>query len=179
MMDPKINLFQAEAEKVLANLRTEFSRLQTGRANPALVEHIMIDAYGQKQDLRSLCSISVDQRSIVISPWDKSILGAIEKAVQQADLGASPLNDGVAIRITLPSMTQERREHLKKVVSQLAEAARVNLRKQRQIVHDAIKPEKDEDVKETLNEQLQKGVDDFNGKIAAMAKQKEEEVMKI
>ena len=179
MSDPRIALFHSEAEKVLAHLRAEFSTLQTGRANAALVEHIMIDAYGQKQDLRSLCGISVDQRSLVIAPWDRSILSAVEKVLQQADLGASPVNDGVVIRVTLPQMTEERRKHLQKVVHQLAEEARVTLRKHRQVTHDAIKPEKDEDVKETLNEELQKGVDDCNGKIAELAKKKEEEVMKV
>lgn len=179
MIDPRIATFRTEADKVLAHLKTEYSKLQTGRANAALVEHIMIDAYGQKQDLRSLCGISVDQRSIVIQPWDRSILGAVEKAIQLADLGASPVNDGVAVRITLPSMTEERRKHLQKVVNQLAEDARVSVRKHRQVAHDAIKPEKDEDVKETLNQELQKGVDEFNGRIAEMAKKKEEEVMKV
>ncbi len=179
MQDPRINIFTVEADKVMLNLRNEFSRLQTGRANAALVEHLQIDAYGQKQDLRSLCGITVDQRSIVIQPWDRALLANIEKVIQQADLGASPLNDGVVIRITLPSMTEERRKHLQKVVHQLAEEARVSLRKHRQVSHDAIKPEKDEDVKETLNEQLQKGVDEYNGKIAELAKKKEEEVMKI
>ncbi len=179
MIDSRIQNFRSEADKVLAHLKTEYSKLQTGRANAALVEHIMIDAYGQKQDLRSLCGISVDQRSIMIQPWDRSILGAVEKALQIADLGASPINDGVAIRITLPSMTEERRKHLQKVVHQLAEESRVSVRKHRQVAHDAIKPEKDEDVKETLNQELQKGVDEYNGKIGEMAKKKEEEIMKI
>lgn len=179
MQDPRLATFRTEADKVLAHLKNEFSKLQTGRANAALVEHIMIDAYGQKQDLRSLCGISVDQRSIIVAPWDRSILGAVERALSQADLGASPINDGVVIRITLPSMTEERRKHLQKIVSQLAEEARVSLRKHRQVAHDAIKPEKDEDVKETMNEELQKGVDEFNGRIAETAKSKEEEVMKI
>ncbi len=179
MIDPRIATFRTDADKVLAHLKNEFSKLQTGRANAALVEHIMIDAYGQKQDLRSIAGISVDQRSIVVAPWDRSILGAVEKALSQADLGASPINDGVVIRITLPSMTEERRKHLQKVVNQLAEEARVSLRKHRQVAHDAIKPEKDEDVKETLNQELQKGVDEYNGRIAEMAKGKEEEVMKV
>lgn len=179
MTDPRIATFRADADKVLAHLKTEYSKLQTGRANAALVEHIMIDAYGQKQDLRSLAGIGVDQRSIVVSPWDRTILGAIEKALSQADLGASPINDGVTIRVTLPSMTEDRRKHLQKVVHQLAEEARVSLRKYRQVAHDAIKPEKDEDVKETLNEELQKGVDDYNAKIAEAAKKKDEELMKV
>lgn len=179
MNDPRIASFAAEGDKVLAHLRNEYSKLQTGRANAALVEHLMIDAYGQKQDLRSVAGISIDQRSIVIQPWDRTILGAVEKALQVADLGGSPINDGVAVRLTLPPMTEERRKHLQKVVHQLAEESRVSLRKHRQTFHDAIKQEKDEDVKETLLEQLQKSIDDFNGKIGDLAKKKEEEVMKV
>lgn len=179
MIDPRIQIFRSEADRVLTHLRTEYSKLQTGRANAALVEHIMLDAYGQKQDLRSLCGISVDQRSIVIQPWDRSILGAVEKALQLADLGASPVNDGVAARLTLPPMTEERRKHLQKVIHSLAEDSRVSLRKHRQVAHDAIKPEKDEDVRETLNEELQKGVDEYNTRISDTAKRKEEEVMKV
>jgi ribosome recycling factor len=104
---------------------------------------------------------------------------AVEKALQQANLGSSPVNDGVVIRINLPPMTQERRIQLKKVVSQLEEEARISVRKYRQEAHDAMKPEKDEDVRATLLEDLQKAVDDANGKIADSAKKKEEEVMKV
>lgn len=179
MIDPRIASFVVEADKVLAHLRISYVKLQTGRANAALVEHIMVDAYGQKQNLRSVAGISVDQRSIVIQPWDRSLLGIVEKAVQLADFGTSPINDGVAIRITLPPMTEERRKHLQKVVHQLSEDARVSIRKHRQVVHDAIKPEKDEDVRETLNQSLQKGVDEYNGKINEMAKRKDEEVMRV
>lgn len=179
MTDARIAAFRIEAERVLAHLKTEYSKLQTGRANAALVEHLMIDAYGSKQELRAIASISVDQRSIVIQPWDRSILAAVEKAIQLADMGASPVNDGVVVRITLPPMTEDRRKHLQKVVNQLAEDARVSVRKHRQVAHDAIKPEKDEDVKETLNQELQKGVDEFNNKIAELAKKKEEEVLKV
>ena len=179
MTDPRIATFRAEADKVLAHLKIEYSKLQTGRANAAIVEHLMIDAYGQKQDLRSLAGTSVDQRSIVISPWDRSILAAIEKAIQMANIGASPVNDGVVLRITLPQMTEERRKSLQKIVHQLAEESRVSIRKHRQTAHDAIKPEKDEDVKETLNEELQKGVDEYNAKVGDMAKKKEQEIMTI
>ena len=179
MTDPRIATFRIEADKVLAHLKIEYSKLQTGRANPAMAEHVMVEAYGQRQELRSLAGISVDQRTITVQAWDRSILGVIEKALQQADLGASPINDGVVIRITLPTMTEERRKHVQKVVHQLAEEARVSIRKHRQSAHDAIKPEKDEDVRETLNEELQKCVDEMNGKIAEMAKKKEEEVMRV
>ena len=179
MTDPRIEAFRAEADKTLAHLKLEYAKLQTGRANPAMVEHVMVEAYGQRQELRSIAGIGVDQRTITIQAWDRAILGAIEKALQQADMGASPVNDGVVIRLTLPSMTEERRKHLQKVVQKLAEDARVSIRKHRQVAHDAIKGEKDEDVKETLNEWLQKAVDEGNAAIGDLAKRKEDEVMKV
>lgn len=180
MADARIASFQSEIEKVLQHLKGEFSKLQTGRANAALVEHVEVEAYGTRQQLRAIAGVTVpDARTIVIQPWDRSVLGAVEKALSQVDLGGSPTNDGVVIRISLPPMTEERRTHLKKVVAALAEEARIALRKSRQETHDGIKQEKDEDVKETLQKALQKAVDDANAKIADLAKKKEEEVMKV
>ena len=180
MADQRLDAFQAEMEKVLQHLKMEFSKLQTGRANSALVEHLEVTAYGVKQQLRAIAGVSVqDARTIVVQPWDRSILASVEKALQQADLGASPVNDGVVLRLSFPSMTEERRTHLKKVVSTLAEDARISIRKHRQEAHDKIKAEKDEDVRETLLEQLQKAVDSANAKIAESAKMKEDELMKI
>lgn len=180
MLDPRLAAFQAEVEKVLGHLRAEYSKLQTGRANPALVEHVEVEAYGQRQQLRAVAGVSIsDSRTILIQPWDRSIMQNVEKALQAANLGINPVNDGVAIRINLPAMNQERREQLSKLVHQLAEEARIAVRKHRQDTHDRIKQEKDEDVKETLTEQLQKEVNDANAKVADAAKKKEEEIMKV
>jgi len=178
--DPRISTFVADIENVLAHLHQEFSKLQTGRANAALVEHATVDAYGQKQELRAVAGVSVsDARTIVVQAWDRTILGNIEKALQQLDLGASPVNDGNVIRINLPPMTEDRRTQLTKVVGKLAEDARITVRKHRQDAQDAIKQEKDEDVRETLLGDLQKAVDDANAKIADVATKKEDEVMKV
>jgi len=180
MLDPRLASFQANADKVLAHLRGEFSKLQTGRANAALVEHIEVEAYGSRQPMKAVAGVSVqDARTIVVQPWDRSVLQNVEKALQLANLGASPVNDGAVIRINLPPMTEERRTQLKKVVSQLAEESRISLRKHRQEAHDIIKTEKDEDVKETLLEDLQKHVDAANAAIADVSKKKEEEIMKV
>lgn len=180
MTDPRLAAFQTAAEHISQHLRGEFSKLQTGRANAALVEHIEVDAYGQRQQLRAVAGITVsDARTIVVQPWDRSVMQNVEKALQLANLGASPVNDGTVIRLNLPSMTTERREQLKKVVRQLSEDARIAVRKARQETHDAIKPEKDEDVRETLMEQLQKAVDAANAAIEDIATKKEEELTKI
>lgn len=180
MTDAVISRFQQEAEKILTYLHGEFSKLQTGRASAALIEHVEVEAYGQRQPLRTVAGITVaDARSIVIQAWDRSILQNIEKALQQGNLGTSPVNDGTVIRLNLPPMTEERRKQLTKVVSQLAEEARISIRKARQDIHDTIKREKEEDVRETLIERLQKSVDEANAKIAESAKKKEEEIMTV
>lgn len=179
--DPRLTQFQQSAEKVFSHLLTEFSRLQTGRASAAVVEHISVDAYGQRQQLKAVAGISIgDSKTIVIQPWDRSIMGDIERALQAGDLGASVQNDGVVIRVILPSMTQERRQTLVKVVAKLSEEAKISLRQQRQTVHDKIKSEeKDEDQRFTLLEFLDKATKDMNTKIDDGKKQKEEELMKV
>lgn len=180
MDDARLVQFKTGCDAVMAHLLAEFAKLQTGRANAALVEHIEVEAYGQRQPLKNLAGISVqDARSIVVQAWDRSILQNIEKAIQQSSLGVNPVNDGVAIRLNLPPMTEERRIQLKKVVSSLAEESRISIRKHRQEAHDAIKPEKDEDVRETLMEQLQKATDAANEAIAEAVKRKDEELMKV
>jgi ribosome recycling factor len=180
MTDPRLTQFIADGQKVHQHLLGELSKLQTGRANAALIENIDVDAYGQKMPLKGVASISVqDARTIVIQPWDKTVLGVIEKAVQLSNMGVNPVNDGIVIRLTLPMMTEERRKELQKLVHKLSEEARISLRQHRQKAVDAIKQEKDEDVRTTLEGLLQKEVDNFNEKIDETRKHKEEEVMKV
>ena len=175
-----IAAFTQDTAKILQFLQDEFRKLQTGRANPALIEHINVEAYGQNQELRTLAGISVpDARTMMIQPWDRAVLQNIEKAMQVANLGVGITNDGTVIRVTLPPMTQERRTQLTKIVHERAEDGRIQIRKARQTAQDMIKAEKDEDIRETLLKELQKSVDDANAKIADSAKKKEEEVMKI
>lgn len=180
MIDPRIQSFSQEAKNILSHLQEEFGKLQTGRASASLVEHIDIEAYGSRQQLKTLAGISVqDARTVVIQPWDPGILADIERAIQASTLGVSPVNDGAVLRINLPPPTEERREQLKKVVSTLAENARIALRQARQKTHDAIKAEKEEDVKRTLERELQKELDKANELVDGVRKRKEEEVMNI
>ncbi len=180
MTDPRLTAFVADANKVLQYMQGEFGKLQTGRANAAMIEHVDVEAYGQRMQLKAVASISIqDARTIVIQPWDKTVLGAIEKAIQVSNVGVNPVNDGVLIRLNLPMMTEERRKELQKIVQKLAEEARISLRQHRQKAADAIKQDKDEDVRSTLEGLLQKEVDAFNEKIDAARKHKEEEVMKV
>lgn len=180
MQDPRIQQFSVAADKVLHFLKAEYSKLQTGRANAAMLEHVSVEAYGQRMELKAVASISVqDAKSLVVQPWDKSVLGAVEKALQQVNLGTNPVNDGVVLRINLPPMTEERRRDLTKIVQKLAEEARISVRQHRQESHDLIKEDKEEDVKKTLQEVLQKEVDKANEQIDDVRKKKEEEIMKV
>ena len=180
MPDPRIDLFKIEIEKVVSYLHTEFAKLQTGRANASLIEHIEVNAYGQRQQLKAVAGISIQNaRTIVVQPWDKSIIGDVEKALTEANLGISPVNDGSVVRINLPPMTEERREGLKKIVHKLAEEARISIRQQRDKVREDIKEEKDEDVRYTLLEVLDKAAKEGNGKIDESLKAKEKEVMTV
>lgn len=180
MADARISSFIADSAKILQHLHGEFGKLQTGRANATLVEHIEVESYGQRMPLKGVASIAVqDAKTITIQPWDKSVLQAIEKAIQIADIGINPVNDGTLIRLILPPMTTERREQLKKIVHTVAEESRISVRQARQKALDAIKQDPNETLRKTLEAQLQKEVDAANGKIDDARKAKEEEVMKI
>lgn len=179
-MHQLLSVFQAGVKKTTDHLHLEFSKLQTGRANASLVEHIGVDAYGQRMEMKAVASISVqDARSIVLQPWDKSVLGAVEKAIQLANIGVNPVNDGIVIRLNFPPMTEERRSQITKIVHQLAEAAKISVRQERQKINDATKEIADEDEKERVQKDLQKMVDDANKAIEDMAKKKEQDVMTV
>lgn len=180
MSHPSLSAFETGVKKALDHLHGEFSKLQTGRANAALVEGIGVEAYGQRMDLKGVASISVqDARSMVIQPWDKSVLTSIEKAIQIANIGVNPVNDGIVIRLNFPPMTEERRKQLTKVVSQLSEQAKISVRQERQKTNDIIKAIPDENEKDRLLKDLQKAVDEANKKIEDSAKKKEQEVMTV
>jgi len=180
MSDARISSFTSDFSRILQHLQGEFSKLQTGRANASLVEHIEAESYGQRMPLKAMASISVqDAKTITIQPWDKSVLQSIEKAIQIADIGINPVNDGTLIRLVLPPMTTERREQLKKIVHTVAEESRISVRQARQKALDAIKQDPNETLRKSLESQLQKEVDAANAKIDDLRKAKEEEVMKI
>lgn len=175
-----LDTFTTEGKKILEFLHAEYAKLQTGRANAIMVESAMVEAYGQKQPLKAVAGISVEgAKTITIQPWDKSILNAIEKALMTLDLGTSPVNDGMLIRINLPPMTEDRRKGLVKTVHHLAEEAKISIRNHRHEAKALIEKEDDEDVRYTTLDKLQKLVDDLNAKVEESMKAKEVEVMKI
>jgi ribosome recycling factor len=134
--------------KAVARTRHDFSTIRTGRATPALLERLPVDYYGSEVPLQQIAGFSVPEaRQLLVSPYDKGAMGAIEKAIQQSDLGLNPSNDGVHIRLNFPPLTQERRRDLVKVVKQMAEDGRVALRNLRRASrHELEALEKDGDL---------------------------------
>lgn len=181
-MDSQLQIFQSNLQKTFSHVKSEYAKLQTGRASTALVESIPVEAYGQVQQLKAIAGVSVqDARTILIQPWDKTIISSVEKALVKANLGTSPVNDGAQIRIILPQMTEERRWDLVKIVKELAEEARITVRKLRQEVHTNSKKDatRTEDQHRMFEADVQKAVDAMNKDIESLAKKKEEEIMKI
>lgn len=131
-------------------LKKELSRVRAGKASPALLEGVKVSAYGTLSPLNQVSSISTpDPRTIMISPWDKSLIGEIEKAIIQSDLGLNPQNDAKVIRLNVPALTEERRKELVKIVSKSGEEAKVGIRQHRKNANEAIKKlEKDKSLSE-------------------------------
>lgn len=182
IMDAQIQSLKSELQKTIAHLKEEYAKLQTGRASASLVENIQVEAYGQKQPIKAIAGISVqDAKTIVIQPWDKGTVGDVEKALVKADLGTMPVNEGTLIRIVLPPMTEERRRDMVKVVKDLAEETRVSVRRHRKEFHSNAKKDTDrtEDEHRDFEEDVQKEVDRANREIEEIAEKKEEDVMRV
>ena len=172
-------------KKALSHLESEFSKLQAGRANPAMVEDIRVEAYGSLQPIKNSASINMmDSQTLSIVPWDKSQIHAIAKAITDAGIGLNPQTMADSVMIKVPAVTEERRKDLAKIAKKLAEEAKVSVRNARQESLKDIKKAKDEkeitedDVK-SYETDLQKLVDDANKKIDEMTKKKEEDIMKV
>jgi ribosome recycling factor len=166
-------------------LSREFSGVRTGRANTALLDTVRVDAYGAVQPINQVASVSVpDPRTLVIQPWDTSQIAAIEKAILKSDLGLTPSNDGKLVRLTMPTLTEERRKQLAKTVGKFAEDARVAVRNVRRDANDRLKAlAKDkkvsQDEERRAHDQIQKTTDRFIGKVDELAKKKEQELLAI
>jgi len=174
-----------EFNKAIEHLKHDISSLRTGRATPALVEDVQVEAYGVKQPLKAVASISVqDAKTLVVSPWDKSVLQAVEAAIRLSPIGLNPVNDGKIIRLPLPELSQERRQDLIKVLHQKLEASRVAVRQIREDVRKEIdnqekNKEISEDDKYKFQDDLEKLVKEFNDKIKLIGEDKEKEITTI
>jgi ribosome recycling factor len=156
-------------KKAIEHLKGEFGAVRTGRATPSLVEKLMVDSYGAMVPLQQLAGFSVPEpRLLVISPYDKSNIKAIEKAIQGSDLGVNPGNDGAVIRLTFPQLTGERRKDLVKVVKTRAEDCRVSVRNvRRQARHDLEALKKDGEISEDDLDRTEKELEDHTKKVVA------------
>lgn len=159
--------------------------VRAGRANPNLLDSVFVDYYGAATPLNQLASVGAPEaRLLVVTPYDKTALGDIEKGIQKANLGLSPSNDGNVIRINIPALTEERRKELVKVVGKFAEESRVQVRNIRRDANDQLKAlEKDskitEDELRKFQDDVQKETDQFIAKIEQLIKDKENEIMEV
>ena len=166
-------------------LAREFSGVRTGRANTALLDTVRVDAYGAQTPISQMASLSVpDPRTLIIQPWDTSQIAAIQKAIMKSDLGLTPGNDVKVIRLTMPTLTEERRKQLAKTVGKLAEEARVAVRNIRRDANDRLKAlakEKNisQDDERRGHEQIQKSTDRFVARVDELTKKKEQEILAI
>jgi ribosome recycling factor len=184
-----IDEFLADAkermQKSVESTRNEFSTIRTGRASPHLLDRLVIDYYGAQTPLKQLAQVAAtDARMLSVTPYDKSSIGTIEKAVMESDLGLTPSNDGNVIRLSIPELTEERRKELVKIVHQVAEDGRVAVRNiRRDVMHDLRELKKEgeagSDEEHHGETELQKATDAAIGEIDTLLKGKEEEILEV
>jgi ribosome recycling factor len=171
--------------KAVSHARSEFTGVRTGRAAPALVEKLPVDYYGTEVPLQQIAGFTVPEaRMLVISPYDKSSLGAIEKAIQQSGLGLAPSNDGTIIRLNFPPLTEERRKELVRLVKQMAEEGRVSIRHARRGArHDLEAFEKDGDISADdlarAEKELDKLTHRYEAEVDTALEHKEQELLEV
>ncbi len=180
---PEVNKNAKEAmAKAVENTKREFATIRSGKATTSLFDTIRVDAYDQQLPLNQVASVAAPEpRLLTVQPWDKGLMGAIEKAIQSSDLGLNPSSDGTIIRVPLPPLTEERRKELVKIVRKLAEEGRIAIRHART---DAIAKVKkvehvSDDDKFHSEKDMQKLHDDAIAKIESLVKAKEEEIMEV
>ena len=176
---------QERMEKVIDNLEMNYSEIRAGRANPAILNRVSVEYYGVPTPINQVASVSVPEaRLIVIQPWDRSILSQVEKAIEKADIGIHPMNDGQVIRLSFPELTEERRKEIVKDVKKTAEEAKVAARNVRRDEMDEAKAklknkEISEDEEKSLEDKIQKETDKYVAKIDEIADRKEKEIMSV
>jgi ribosome recycling factor len=184
-MNKYIQAKQGDFSKVSEHFKKEISVLRTGRVNPGVLDNVRVEAYGVATPLAGLASISVsDARSMIVSPWDKSVLKDLEKGIVEANLGFGAVNEGDKIRLTMPMMTEENRKDLVKKLNEKAEEAKVSLRQVRDAVKGAIEAsckakEISEDDKFRFLKELEEEVKNHADEVSSIRAKKEEEVMTI
>lgn len=185
MINDILNDSEDRMKKTIEHLQSDFASLRAGRANPAMLDRIMVNYYGQPTPINQMANINAPEaRLLVIQPWDKSGIADIEKAILKSDLGITPSNDGNVIRIVIPQLTEERRKDLVKVVRKRAEDAKVAIRNLRREANDLIKSsEKDKLISEDESKKgldsAQKVTDKYIKDIDLVLQAKEKEIMEV
>ncbi|ASS75618.1 ribosome recycling factor [Tumebacillus algifaecis] len=185
MVNDLLNNLNDRMEKGIGNVKREFASIRAGRATPALLDRVQVDYYGSMSPVNQVANISAPEpRTLVIQPWDKGMLGDIEKAIIKADLGLTPTNDGSVIRISIPQLTEQRRQEMVKMVKKMAEEGRVAIRNIRRDINDDLKKlekngEISEDESRRTQEKVQKETDRFIGEIDKLLVAKEAEIMEV
>ena len=183
-MNEKLQTYEEKMKKTIANLDSELATIRAGRANPNVLNKIMVDYYGSPTPIQQVANVSVPEpRMIQIQPWEKSMVKVIEKAIQTSDLGINPANDGSSIRLVFPELTEERRKELVKDVKKKGEAAKVAIRNIRRDGNDAFKKLKGSDISEDeikdMEDDLQKMTDKFVKEVDKAVDVKSKEVMTV
>jgi ribosome recycling factor len=185
MTDDVLNDLRSQMDQTIESLKRDLNRIRTGRANPALLDAIVVQYYGTATPLIKLASVSAPEGSLlVVQPYDQSALGEIEKAIRTSDLGLSPVNDGKILRVPIPALTEERRRDLVKQVRKEAEGHKVSARNHRRDAIDMLaelKTEKEisEDDERRAVEKVEEVTKDFIHKIDEIVKSKEDDVMAV
>jgi len=184
-MQDAIKESEAKMKKAIEILKKNFVAVRTGRANPALLDHVNVDYYGSPVSLKQLASISVPEpRQLLITPFDKTSSQAIEKAILTSDLGINPRREAGVIRLMLPDMSEERRKQLTKVIKKESEDAKVAIRNVRREANDSLKKQKNdkkitEDDEKALDKKVQDLTNKYTGEIDSLLSSKEKELMEV
>ena len=171
--------------KTIDALKNDLSKMRTGRANTSLIEHLPVQAYGSETPLNQVANISVsDSRTLTVTPWDKSTVQAVEKAIMESDLGLNPVTAGEVIRVPLPALTEERRKEMIKLVRQEAENSRIAVRNIRRDAIDSVrkqekKSEISEDESRSLQDDIQKITDQYTKQIDELLAVKEKDITTV
>ncbi|MBY0568064.1 MAG: ribosome recycling factor [Hyphomonadaceae bacterium] len=181
----KLDDYKKRMDGAITALQHEFGGLRTGRASPALLDPIKVDAYGSESPLTAVASVSVPEpRMIAVNVWDKSVVGAVDKAIRSSNLGLNPIIDGQTLRIPIPPLTGERRQELAKIASKYAEQQRIAVRNIRRDAMEHLKKlEKEHQISEDEHKrhgtEVQKATDDHIKKVDDLLRHKEEEIMQV
>lgn len=181
-MSEYMSVMNDRMNKALDALESNLRTIRTGRANPTILDRVEVEYYGSMMPINQVASVSVvEGRQLVIKPFDKAMLKDIERAISMADLGLVPQNDGTLVRISIPSLTEDRRKELSKEASKMGEDAKIAVRNIRRDAMDAAKKDKEltEDSKKQAQEEIQKKTDEHVKKIDAIVSAKEKDILSV